>query len=121
MAMVKGNSLEKYGKFTRFFNGLMYFAIICEGLLFLTLGVGWLLRKDEYNAGGGGMGMALLYTGPILMLNFVTIIMFIALSLSASNNKKYNRTWVMKQYKKSALLFGIEFLIGISANLVLFT
>ena len=114
--VIKRNGLEFFEKYVKFFSKMVYFVIICEVLLFLVIGVDWLIHK----ASGAGMVVALFYTGPIIIMNTITTILFVILSILAICNKKHDPKLVATKYKKGALLFIKGLLVGVIANLILF-
>lgn len=106
-----------YLKASKIFNGLLYFTIGCEVLLFLSLGLSYLTQKGEDPSIGSVM--VFLYTGPMLIVNQIIIPYFLILSINRLANKKYNKRIVKEIYKKNAILFIIEIAFAIFANLIL--
>ena len=68
--------LKKFGTTIKVFDGLMYFNIVVVVLLFLALGVNWIVNREKYSMGGAGTVMALLYWGPIIIINMIAFVCF---------------------------------------------
>lgn len=112
--------MKLYLKASNFFNGLVYFVLGCEILLFLFEGIPYIVNKKEYSSGGSDTVVAFTYIGPMLILNLIIIPYFLILSINRLTNKKYNEYVVKKIYKKNAILFTIEIVFALFANLIIF-
>ena len=112
--------LKRFETITKIFNGLIYFNIVVVVLLFLVFGINWIVNRDYYNAGGAGTMIALLYCGPIILVNVVAFTYFLILSILAVSRKKINQKVVARLYKKSGILFGVEILVSMIALACIF-
>ena len=119
-----GNSefarLKRFEIITKVFNGLMYFNIVVVILLFLAFGIRWIIERNDPLAGGAGMVMALVYWGPIVIINMIALTCLLILSIIMACRKNINPGMVIKLYKKSAATFGIELIISLVAMVCTF-
>lgn len=108
----KNNQLIKRGKI---FRGVMYFNMVVIVLLFVILGIGWVSDRNYYSHGGGDV-MALLYVGPIVILNMLALLYFIVISLLTIRRGQV----ALIQYKKCAAIYGAQLLLSIIAIIIIF-
>ena len=106
-------------KSSKIFNWLIYFALISEALLFLILGIRFIAEKTMSTDGGGDV-IALIYTGPMIIINLIIIPFFLILSISRMANKSINHSLLKKMYQKNTMLFIIEIVFALFANIIIF-
>ena len=106
-------------KSSKIFNWLIYSTLICEVFLFLVLGIQFITERAK-SAGGGGDVIALLYTGPMIIINLIIIPFFLILSINRMANKSINHSLLKKMYQKNTMLFIIEIAFALFANIIIF-
>ena len=107
-------TFKKLERRAKIFRGVMYFNIVVIILLFVFLGISWIQNSDYYNSGGAGAVMAIMYVGPIIVLNMVATIYYILVVLTLKN-----REAVAEQYYKCNIAYGAHVLLSIVAVAIL--
>ena len=110
------NVTNKAPKGGKLFRGVMYFNMAAIVLLFILMDINWMKNREYYSSEGGGGVMAFFYIGPIVILNMIALLYFVVISLLSIHKGQD----ALAQYKKCAVVYGVQLLLSIIAILIVF-
>ena len=83
-------------------------------LLFIFLGVSWMMNREYYSHGGGAV-MVLLYIGPIVILNMFALVYYMVILFSLAHRGQE----ATLQLKKCKRVYVTQLLLSLIAIVIL--